>query len=1409
MPPTCPFCHTDIPTVATSPLAFAFRDCYPVSPGHTLIVTRRHVADFFACSPEEQAEILALVDVVKADLDRESQPHGYNVGFNAGAAAGQTVMHVHVHVIPRFAGDMEDPRGGVRHVIPDKANYLVERAEPLTDGAHGGNLFRALAPLLARATRIDILAAFVQDSGLTLIEPAVRDALSRGATLRILTGDYLDITQADALRRLLDWQQVALAENAGEDAFAVPGVLHARVLETSSLRGRAFHPKAWHVSGDDFGVAFVGSSNLSRSALIDGVEWNLRIDRQRDPAAWQRVAGSYERLWEAARALDAEWVAAYASGVAHGPRELPLGEVLPDAPLGVPTPTTLQAEALEALAASRAEGRQRALVVLATGLGKTVLAALDIAALAGDGPPPRVLWVAHRRELLEQAARTLRRTLPSARFGWIVGGARPAEPYEVLLASIQSLSRPALLHAFARDRFDVIVIDEVHHAEAASYRRILAHFTPSFLLGLTATPDRADGGDIAALFDDHVAYRADVGTGIGEGFLVPFRYFGLADTVTAEQYRPAWRNGRFDIEALSEAVETQARMEKLWEAWNSGDKQGARTMVFCVSVRHAVFARDWLAARGVRVRSCHGGPGADDRTIALQDLEAGRIDAICSVDLFNEGIDCRPLDRVVMLRPTESPVLYLQQLGRGLRTSPGKDHLVVIDFVGNHKVFLDRVRTLLSLGGGSPSLQGFVERGASTLPTGCTVDFELEAIDILKRLLPPTGGSTALTAVFLELLAARGERPLAGEMVRSGFTLGALPVGHGGWFGFCETHDALTSEESAVLNVAGAWLRELQTTPMSKCFKMVVLEVLLEADALFEGMSLAELATRAHAFLARSPELFEDLLGLREFPDPRHPDPQTWASYWKRNPVKAWCKGPWFRIEGEVLRPRLPRPEDEALSATLAAMTREMVDARLATYRRRRAPSGESFDAKVSWNQRDPLLFLPTKADRAALPSGDTDVRLPDGSAWRFRFAKVAVNVAHPVGRDRNELPDLLRRWFGPRAGQPGMDGRVRFRRTPDGWWVEPLGAVIELPTERSRVLAFPTLRAAAGWTGEGNVDPEAETVVLPGTFSGDQFAVRVAGDSMDGGVRPLRDGDWAIFAWARGQGLAALDGKVALVAFGDEDAGVELHIKRIVRDGGAWFLRSDNQAVEARPALGAVPYARFVRSVSVDDLTPPVGETVADLAARFGLSRAPTAPYDRVDGHLFLLAEGEGVLDAPDRWTLRVPSLRPGETAFLLARASVETAWTSLGVARWSEGAWQFEAPSREVWGRLSPGSRSSSRTLPTRWALAADALVERVLAEPSLTVTRGGVAGTVVGRSAQGGLRVSGGPNGFAERTVSRIDLGWALAAQDDVAREGGVLDEARVNRLRYLDGTEKSATRWIDTGWALAVVVWATTR
>ena len=258
--------------VAANELAFAVRDGFPVSTGHTLVIPRRHVPTWFEATSAERAAIFELVDRVKRDLDATFQPHGYNVGFNAGEAAGQTVMHLHVHVIPRYAGDMENPEGGVRGVIPGRQKYRtlapVTGADPFdampsfVPGEEQG-LRTALREALDRALHVDLLSAFVQRSGLDEVEGHLVDALGRDAQVRVLTGDYLGITHPHALQRLYTLQT------------AWPR-LEARLWRSGDL---PFHPKAYVFRAGPFGVAFVGSSNLSRSALVDGVEWNLRVAR--------------------------------------------------------------------------------------------------------------------------------------------------------------------------------------------------------------------------------------------------------------------------------------------------------------------------------------------------------------------------------------------------------------------------------------------------------------------------------------------------------------------------------------------------------------------------------------------------------------------------------------------------------------------------------------------------------------------------------------------------------------------------------------------------------------------------------------------------------------------------------------------------------------------------------------------------------------------------------------------------------------------------------------------------------------------------------------------------------------------------------------------------------------------------
>jgi superfamily II DNA or RNA helicase/diadenosine tetraphosphate (Ap4A) HIT family hydrolase/SOS-response transcriptional repressor LexA len=1399
--------------VCANDLAFAFRDRFPVSPGHTLIVTRRVTPDWFSATDDEQRAVLSLIAEVKQRLDNELAPDGYNVGFNAGAAAGQTVMHLHVHVIPRFRGDMDDPRGGVRHVVPSKGNYL-RQIEPLATGGEDDPFARHVLPLFDRASQIAIVAAFVQESGLDRIRFAVDSAVRRGARIRVLTGDYLNITQAAALETLLDWEQATQSDEEN-----TRGTLVARVIEVEQLptRSKSFHPKSWRFESPELGVAFVGSSNLSRSALESGIEWNLRVDRDRDRTAYERVRDAFESLWMHARPLDAAWIDAYAQRARRAQLAMPAGEEDAEVLELPPDPHEVQREALERLRVCRTEGRKRAIVVLATGLGKTWLAAFDHAQLQQElGRRPRLLFIAHRAELLRQAARTYRQMLRAAggagRVGWFVADASELAA-DLVFASVSKLARPKNLARLAHESFDYVVVDEVHHAAAESYRHILDRVDPAFLLGLTATPDRADSADILGLFDDFVAYRADIASGIELGRLTPFHYAGVKDDIDYENL--PWRNRRFDPESLSRAAQTEARMQTLWRAWKTHG--GDRTLVFCCSIAHAHYVRTWLRNQGVKVAAVLTGEGSDDRERSLADLERGELDALCAVDVFNEGVDVPSIDRVVMLRPTESSVVFLQQLGRGLRASPGKTGVNVIDFVGNHRMFLERLRALLSLGGesGGERLRALLQPDSTAeLPAGCSVELELEAKALLARLFHVSGADEVERA-YRELCLERGaeelptSRPTAGELHRMGYLPSRLRERHGSWFEFVRGESGLAPDELAVLDVAAGFLRELEITPMTRCFKMVTVEVLLEHDALLSGLPVDELATRAHAWLRRSPELFADVvedLRVQELDDALR---ARWTAYWKQNPIAAWTdRNPraWFRID--VRQFHLDLEIAPELTAPLHRLTRELVDYRLAQYRdrrRREQPTEAGFVCKILSNQRDPIVKLPRR-DRAQIPEGEIDVRLPDGAVWQFRFAKEFCNVARPAGTSRNQLPDLLRGWFGPRAGQPGTAFQIRFHTAPDGLWVEPVQAeVIELASRR-KIVAYPDLRAAAGHVGHDVEPPDEELVSLPiANVDPDLFAVRVSGTSMDGGKQPLHDGDWAIMRLARSMPASAVEGRVVLIQVEGDAHGAGYQIKRLKREARGWRLVSDNPAGPSFAATDAmVPIARLERAVRPEELAPPPGTVYDenDLARPFGLDDL-AARSDRHAGHLFIFVEQADVLVDPDRVRFTDVTPRPAETAFVLAKRD-ETHWRYLGVARQTgdRGMWSLPPVDFATWRAWGKG-REVSRRLPDGALDKARTLAEQLLSRPDAErwILRGERRARVVGRAHDGGLRIDGGPGGFAERTVSLTDIAWVIQAADDVANTGGLLDESRVNKLRYLDGTPKGSTRWIDTGWAIA--------
>lgn len=613
-------------------------------------------------------------------------------------------------------------------------------------------LLPLLAECLDKSHSVDLAIAFAMDSGVALIEPWFRDLLARGGRLRIVVGDYLDTTDPTALARLLDLD--------GAEPF---------VFETGGL---SFHPKAWLFrAADARGAAIVGSSNLSQSALTEGVEWNLHSEDAADG-----VAAAFDELLARSevKPLTTAWIDEYAKRRRARPMpEFTARVVAEEGP--PPEPHTIQQEALEALTLSRSNGHRAGLVVLATGLGKTWLAAFDtIQAQAG-----RILFVAHRDEILTQAMAAFRKVRPEAKLGRYTGTEKEADA-EILFASVQTLGRVGHLRQFDRDHFDYIVVDEFHHAAASTYQNLISHFTPRFLLGLTATPDRTDGADLLGLCGENLVYQCDLFRGIDAGHLSPFHYFGVPDDVDYAQI--PWRSGQFDPSALDAALATEARAMNALEQYRK--RASGPAIGFCCSMRHADYMADYFRTAGLNAVSVHSGPSSTPRASSLAALGRGEIDILFAVDMFNEGVDVPEIRTVLMLRPTESAIIWLQQLGRGLRRIEGKV-LQVIDYIGNHRSFLTKVATLLQAGSGDRSIStklDALQTGDFQMPVGCEITYELKVIDILRTILRPKEGAAELEAFYIDFRNRNGIRPTAVDVFRNGFD--PRSSGHGGWFDF-------------------------------------------------------------------------------------------------------------------------------------------------------------------------------------------------------------------------------------------------------------------------------------------------------------------------------------------------------------------------------------------------------------------------------------------------------------------------------------------------------------------------------------------------------------------------------------------------------------------------------------------------
>ncbi len=752
--------------------------------------------------------------------------------------------------------------------------------------------------------RIDMAVSFIMKSGLTLIADHLEAALQRGAHIRILTTDYLDITDPDALAALLDLADWSGADWSGADwagMAAGAGRLEVRVFHDPSV---SFHPKAYlfRSSHSSTSGGFVGSSNLSGSGIDGGVEWNLGVGRLGP------LVESFERLWDDHRCtqINARWLAAYRlrRPPDDAPRTPPPEAAVSVEPAMQPVnPWPVQLEALRALEQTRIEGYRRALVVMATGLGKTLLAAFD-----SNRPDfRRVLFIAHREEILRQSRDAFRRVRPDGRFGFFWGADKADKDSEadVVFASIATLHRH--LNRFAPDRFDYVVVDEFHHAAAPTYRRTIDHLRPKFLLGLTATPDRLDGADLLALCGNNLVFECDLVEGIRRERLCPFNYRGIRDVA---DYAPIpWRNGRFDPHKLAEAIETTQRAEQALEQWQK--RSTGPTLAFCTTIAHAEFMAEFFNERGVRSSAVHSGPNSAPRQSAVEDLRSGAIKVLFAVDVFNEGVDVPEIGTVLMLRPTDSPVVFLQQLGRGLRISEDKAALQVIDFVGNHHSFLMKPRVLAKMGspafGATASVatasgatdRAVVDAAASgdfALPPGCSVTFELEAVELLRDILArrahgrgrATRDAAAALAEYCGNYAEEhGERPSAPQASRSmGIKPGSGPIKRArGWHRYIDSLGLLSSAQQHTVEECGDVLRGIETEHITKSYKLVALQAMLELGVVCGPVSVEEVARRSLLDIRADRRLRADIQ-VKEIADLDEVSVEKWRSYWLKWPLQ-------------------------------------------------------------------------------------------------------------------------------------------------------------------------------------------------------------------------------------------------------------------------------------------------------------------------------------------------------------------------------------------------------------------------------------------------------------------------------------------------------------------------------------------
>ncbi len=580
---------------------------------------------------------------------------------------------------------------GSKGIIEDK--YLIKNR--LIVNSQRGNLLGELKESLRECKSFYFSVAFINFSGLQLLLDSFRDLEERGVKGKIITSTYLNFTEPKALENVKSFENIDL-----------------KIFIADGEKG--FHTKAYIFENEDNFKIIIGSSNITQRALKSNVEWNVMIISKKDTDFVKEVLEEYEGIWSSTGIVDDEFLEKYnefIKSIKEKQREI----AIDFSEYEVIKPNFMQREAMENLERLRRAGEDKALVIAATGTGKTYMSAFDVMAFN----PKRLLFLVHREDILRSAEKTYKSLCKNKNItmGFYTGNSKEKEA-DYLFSTVQTMCRN--LEEFNRDDFDYIIIDEAHHSTSPTYERILNHFTSKFLLGITATPERCDTGDIFQVFDNNIALEIRLNEALEHELIVPFHYFGITD-IDAVDYSNVDLD---DISEISKRLMINSRVDFIIDKMNfygfDGSKQ--KTVGFCINKEHAYYMACKFNEAGIPSIALTGDHSIDKRTEEIKNLENENheLKVIFTVDIFNEGVDIPSINQVLMLRPTNSPIIFIQQLGRGLRKHRSKEFLTVLDFIGNHnKAFL----IALALKGGryydKDSLKVSVATDFSDIP-GCS-----------------------------------------------------------------------------------------------------------------------------------------------------------------------------------------------------------------------------------------------------------------------------------------------------------------------------------------------------------------------------------------------------------------------------------------------------------------------------------------------------------------------------------------------------------------------------------------------------------------------------------------------------------------------------------------------------------------